>query len=173
MRLREDGRPERVSVVHPMSLSALRYLAAMAVGGFFLWASVSSLMVSLPGGINADLAAKATPKDFSIPDLEPIAAGTISALTPLPQSATASEPEVAATPPAAVAAPAAVAVTGPSLRVTSGGLNVRSDADKYSPLVGALVRGDIVYVIEERGSWRLVETGNGIRGWVSAKYLAE
>ncbi len=161
-----------------MSISTLRYVAAMAVGGFFLWASVSSLMVSLPNGINADPAARQEPRDFSIPNLEPIAAGTISALTPLPKSATAAEPVVEAMPPAvvetALAAPAEVAaLNGPALRVTSGGLNVRSDADKRSRLVGALGRGDLVYVIEERGSWRLVETGNGIRGWVSAKYLAE
>ncbi|ALJ00686.1 SH3 domain-containing protein [Rufibacter tibetensis] len=50
-------------------------------------------------------------------------------------------------------------------------LNIREGVGTKYNVVGEAISGDVVRVIEEYKKWSLIETGNGIRGYVANKFL--
>ena len=54
--------------------------------------------------------------------------------------------------------------------VDASSLNVRSKASLNSLVLGKVVRGDEVYVIQEDGDWSEI-TGDGVSGWVASIFL--
>ena len=59
-----------------------------------------------------------------------------------------------------------------TVNTTSGTLNVREEADKNSNILGKLEKGSSVEVLEEKGDWTQIRSGDLI-GWVSSAYLAK
>lgn len=64
------------------------------------------------------------------------------------------------------------ALEGPVKRVNATSANVRGGASTQTAVVGRLVRGDEVLVLETKSGWaRIVVEGDGISGWISTKLL--
>jgi SH3-like domain-containing protein len=161
-----------VSVVNPIISPALRWLAAMATGAFVVWASLAFLAVNVAPAIQGAVVLKrdGERQPRNLGNLQPIPAGSITALAPMPTVVDKAPP---ATVPASVdTAVASVATAGEPWRVVSG-VNVRRDASSRSPVVATLARGKTVRVIDSRRGWRLVEYESGIRGWVYGRYLTQ
>jgi hypothetical protein len=161
-----------VSVVNPILSPALRWLAAMATGAFVVWASVAFLAVNVAPGIQGAVVLKrdGEREPRNLGNLQPIPAGSITALAPLPRAAVKAPP---ATVPVSVhAAVTSVSPPGEPWRVVSG-VNVRRDASSDSAVIATLPRGRTVRVIDSRRGWRLIEYESGIRGWVYGKYLVQ
>ena len=60
-------------------------------------------------------------------------------------------------------------------RVVADILNVRESSDKKSAVITQLNYGQTLHVHESTGEnmkWSLIETPNGIKGWVSSDYIA-
>ena len=64
-----------------------------------------------------------------------------------------------------------------SLRIVKASkLNVRKSASKEADKIGALIRGSIVFVIDNKPYWSLVmwqdnDTNISLQGWVATKHL--
>jgi uncharacterized protein YgiM (DUF1202 family) len=58
-------------------------------------------------------------------------------------------------------------------QVTAYALNLREGPSTSEPVVGRLVKGDVIFAIEstEDGGWRKVLKDDGTEGWCSAQYL--
>ena len=62
-----------------------------------------------------------------------------------------------------------------SRRIVADSLNVRENPDKNSNAITQLHYGQPLHVIETTGphmKWSLIETSDGIKGWVSSDYIA-
>jgi hypothetical protein len=159
-----------VSVVNPIVSPALRWLAAMATGAFVVWASAAFLAVNVAPAIQGAVVLKrdGERQPRNLGNLQPIPAGSITALAPMPPAVVKAAP---ATVPASIdTAVASASPAGGPWRVVSG-VNVRRDASSRSHVVATLARGRTVRVIDSRRGWRLVEYESGIRGWVCVRYL--
>lgn len=58
-------------------------------------------------------------------------------------------------------------------QVTAYALNLREGPSTSNPVVGRLVKGDVVFALEatEDGGWRKIQKDDGTEGWCSAQYL--
>jgi Membrane proteins related to metalloendopeptidases len=79
--------------------------------------------------------------------------------TPAPSQANAGHPPTGGTTP-----------TTKIATVTASRLNVRSGPGTQYTVIHSLPNGTQVAVLEERGSWWLVQTGS-LKGWVASQYL--
>ncbi len=147
----------------------------MATGAFVVWASIAFLAVNMMPAIEGSVVLKRLDErvPHNVPSLDPIPAGSITALAPMPKIksppvVTQASFETAATPDA-VPAEAALA----DRRKVVDGVNVRRDASSRSAVIGTLAPGESVRVVESRRGWRLVEYKSGIRGWVYGRYLTQ
>jgi len=61
--------------------------------------------------------------------------------------------------------------SGSATMAASIGLVIRSQPKKTSAALGTLAKGASVEVKSKQGGWMLVETGDGVTGWVFGKYL--
>jgi uncharacterized protein YgiM (DUF1202 family) len=159
-----------VSVVHSIVGSSLRWVAAMASGAFVVWSSVAFLAVNVTPAIEGAVVLKHGDGRAlrHIANLEPMPAGSITALAPMPTTKAS---------PAIVQATTETVKPAESLlddrwRVAAG-LNVRRDASSRSAVIGTLAKGRTVRVIDSRRGWRLVEYESGLRGWVYGRYLTQ
>jgi hypothetical protein len=149
----------------------MRWMAAMATGAFVLWASIAFLAVNVMPAIEGSVVLKRVDEraPHNVPNLEPIPAGSITALAPMPK---------VKTPPVVTQASVETAVTpgsdalGDRWKVAEG-VNVRRDASSRSAVIGTLPPGETVRVIDSRRGWRLVEYKSGIRGWIYGRYLTQ
>lgn len=92
-------------------------------------------------------------------------------ITPLFVKA-APRPALVASPEYRVAATPAVALTGDIRTVTAGSLNVRARASGSATRLDSVTRGEEVLVIAEQDGWAKIRIeGDGIEGWVAAKFL--
>jgi len=57
-------------------------------------------------------------------------------------------------------------------RVTSSQLNLRSGASSNSSILGVLKKGDALEVLSRKKDWVEVQSAEGRRGWVAARYLS-
>lgn len=118
----------------------------------------------------SSVSAAAPGRSLSIPPIEKLPPGSISAIAPLP--ARVVTPEVAA----ALAAETATAVVEkparPRRTVLGDGLNVRMGPSGSSRKMGAVRGGEQVAVLAEEGGWVRIEW-SGTSGWVYEKYLAD
>ncbi len=49
--------------------------------------------------------------------------------------------------------------------------SVRACPSLRCKAISKLEKGEVVFLVKERGGWFLVETDYGVRGWVARKYL--
>jgi uncharacterized protein YgiM (DUF1202 family) len=61
---------------------------------------------------------------------------------------------------------------GPAQMTATTGLIVRSKPMKASAAMGSIAKGARVEVQSKQGGWLLVESAEGVTGWVFGKYLA-
>jgi len=54
-----------------------------------------------------------------------------------------------------------------------GRVRVRACPRLKCAAVVVLERGEVVYLLSRKGSWVLIETTDGVRGWVSSVYLQD
>ena len=62
-----------------------------------------------------------------------------------------------------------------SRRIVADSINVRENPDKTSTAITQLKYGQVLHVHETTGphmKWSLIETSDGIKGWVSSDYIA-
>jgi uncharacterized protein YgiM (DUF1202 family) len=111
---------------------------------------------------------------MQVADVQP-ASGEAQADEPSTETASASraigEPTVAQSQ---TIEPAAAAVPDPQrevLVVTARSLNMRSEPNAGSALVGSYPRGARVEQVEKTGNWILVRTEDRTTGWMYAGYL--
>jgi hypothetical protein len=145
-------------------------MVAMAAGAFVVWASIAFLVVNVTPVIEGSIVLKRVDERAprNVANLQPIPAGSITALAPMPKpkalpAAAQASVETAVAPPTALA---------DSFKVVEG-VNVRRDASSRSAVIGTLRPGETVRVVESRRGWRLVEYKSGIRGWVYGRYLTQ
>jgi uncharacterized protein YgiM (DUF1202 family) len=146
-------------------------MAAMATGAFVVWASIAFLVTNVTPVIEGAVVLKSDDERAprNVANLEPIPAGSITALAPMPKAkelpaAMQASVETAVAPP-----PTALAE---SYKVVDG-VNVRRDASSRSAVIGTLRPGETVRVVDSRRGWRLVEYKSGVRGWVYGRYLTQ
>jgi len=72
---------------------------------------------------------------------------------------------------ASATAKLAAPTTGAAQMTATTGLIVRSKPMKGSAAVGTIAKGATVAVQSKQGGWLLVESSQGINGWVFGKYL--
>jgi outer membrane murein-binding lipoprotein Lpp len=56
---------------------------------------------------------------------------------------------------------------------TQARLRVRVCPRTSCGVLVVLEKGEVVYLLTRRGEWSLIETTDGVRGWVASKYLQE
>ncbi len=156
--------------MNPIVGSSLRWVAATATGAFVVWASIAFLAVNMMPAIEGSVVLKRVDEraPHNVPSLDPIPAGSITALAPMPKTktlpvVTQASVETAVTPEDAL---------GDRWKVVAG-VNVRRDASSRSAVIGSLAPGETVRVVDSRRGWQLVEYKSGIRGWVYGRYLTQ
>ena len=55
--------------------------------------------------------------------------------------------------------------------IQSGSLNVRSESNIDGNVIGQIYKDELVYIIKQDGVWYLIETLNGLKGYVSSIYI--
>jgi uncharacterized protein YgiM (DUF1202 family) len=144
-------------------------MAAMASGAFVVWSSLAFLAVNVAPAIEGAVILKRDDERSPryIANLEPIPAGSITALSPMPKA----KPLPAVMQATTRVAPAE-SLTNDRWRVAAG-VNVRRDASSRSAVIGSLPKGQTVRVIDSKRGWRLIEYKSGLRGWVYGRYLTQ
>lgn len=84
----------------------------------------------------------------------------------------APRPALAVSPEYLDATPAVATATSDIRTVTAGTLNVRARPSGSAARVDSVTRGEEVLVISEQDGWAKIRIeGDGIEGWVAAKFL--
>lgn len=103
---------------------------------------------------------------MQVADLQPVSASGEE-----PGAQTASVSRAIGEPPAAQTQTAASETRPNLLVVTARSLNMRSEPNADSALVGNYPRGALVEQVDKNGNWILVRTEDEATGWMYAGYL--
>jgi hypothetical protein len=75
--------------------------------------------------------------------------------------------------PSSTAKSAAIPEVGRPVATVMKSVNLRSTASTKGTVVRTLTRGTKVVMAETMGNWTMVETADGVKGWVFGTYIAQ